>query len=337
MFEEKFKKLWRGYGYAVDEGAAVENGHIVIVSTDGGSIFRFRTSFVSEDPYDSDTEKLITGGLSKVFTTLYGQDDFIISSSDVLPEYIPLDGVNKIYVAESSHDHSTAVTDKNLHLQGCAVRSWLIPVQAGAALTDVRIAKDCDNTGDNISSLNSLYSEATVMYWIWKNTSGQDRVGLFHYRRMFASDAACMAEFGEYDLVTTIPSFIPVTVRTLFTSTMVIDMDWQLMMAAIEQDFGEYHEDALIYEKSHLYFPCNIFFMKRELYDEMCTFIFGVTGDIREFYARCNVKRDERYLGYLVENLVSIFIMHKRWNIKKACVDMKYYPGIKDDEKNKSV
>lgn len=39
-----------------------------------------------------------------------------------------------------------------------------------------------DNTGDNISELQSYFSELTVQYWAWKNQEA-DYYGLCHYRR----------------------------------------------------------------------------------------------------------------------------------------------------------
>lgn len=42
-----------------------------------------------------------------------------------------------------------------------------------------------DNTGDNISSKNKNYCELTGVYWIWKNDTDSDYIGLCHYRRYF--------------------------------------------------------------------------------------------------------------------------------------------------------
>lgn len=355
MYKEEFEKIWSESGYIIVKGASVENGHDVLMSAEDGGVFRFRSSFaISQDDYSESAMNLISDGVNVHFSKLYGRDDFILSASDELPKRIPLEGENKIYMAVSKKDHDTP---------GRIVPGWIIPVTAGERRKDrnqqdmVSQLKDImspdeprdvvlhdghrdivlpdepgvivlhDDIGDNISDRNCLYSEATVMYYLWKNTSGQDRIGLFQYRRFFASDASCMSQFDEYDMVTTIPSFIPVTTKTFFTRSMVIDMDWQLMMAAIEQDCSEYYEDALEYEKSHLYFPCNLFFMKRGLFDEMCSFVFKVTFDIEEFYKRYEIKRSERYLGYLVENLISIYICHSRNRIRKACVDMRFYPA----------
>ena len=59
----------------------------------------------------------------------------------------------------------------------------------GGAVFDKRGAKIngmlCDNTGDNISSLNRHFSEYSVIYWAWKNQEA-DYYGLCHYRRFLS-------------------------------------------------------------------------------------------------------------------------------------------------------
>ena len=42
-----------------------------------------------------------------------------------------------------------------------------------------------DDTGDSISNRNPLYGELTGMYWLWKNYTDTDYIGICHYRRYF--------------------------------------------------------------------------------------------------------------------------------------------------------
>ncbi|NMA31585.1 MAG: DUF4422 domain-containing protein [Candidatus Methanofastidiosa archaeon] len=66
-----------------------------------------------------------------------------------------------------------------------------IPLQVGAEgkkndngnVLDLGYVKD--NTGDNISSLNSSFCELTGLYWAWRNLN-TDYIGLAHYRRHFS-------------------------------------------------------------------------------------------------------------------------------------------------------
>jgi hypothetical protein len=60
----------------------------------------------------------------------------------------------------------------------------IIPIQVGASLGNDYLDMIRDNTGDNISIKNSLYSELTAQYWAWENVEA-DYYGFMHYRRHF--------------------------------------------------------------------------------------------------------------------------------------------------------
>lgn len=61
----------------------------------------------------------------------------------------------------------------------------LVPIRCGAFFDHSNSPIMGDDTGDNISNRRLPYCEATVEYWVWKN-SLCDFVGLCHYRRFFA-------------------------------------------------------------------------------------------------------------------------------------------------------
>ena len=59
-----------------------------------------------------------------------------------------------------------------------------LPIHVGKEHSNIDLGIDGDNTGDNISTKNSIYCEMTAIYWGWKNLKS-DYIGLCHYRRYF--------------------------------------------------------------------------------------------------------------------------------------------------------
>lgn len=61
------------------------------------------------------------------------------------------------------------------------------PIQSGSAITNSREGVWRDDTGDNISTKNSVWAELCVHYWVWKNWLNANRdvkyIGFSHYRR----------------------------------------------------------------------------------------------------------------------------------------------------------
>jgi hypothetical protein len=58
-----------------------------------------------------------------------------------------------------------------------------LPLHVGrAGIEDIGFKGD--DTGENISARNDMYSELTGLYWAWKNMDC-DYLGLVHYRRYF--------------------------------------------------------------------------------------------------------------------------------------------------------
>ena len=60
-----------------------------------------------------------------------------------------------------------------------------MPIQVGKSLSEFNLGFQGDNTGDNISEMNSMFCELTAHYWAWKNLKDVDYIGLCHYRRYF--------------------------------------------------------------------------------------------------------------------------------------------------------
>ncbi len=295
----------------------VEKHHVLCRFLKDNAEYRFRFPDIFAEamvPYD-ERQALRTLVLDE-YVGSFGYKDFLSYDTDDL-SLVNRGTLNiEVYMAKFYRD---------FEIPGCNLPDWVIPIQGGAALTDVRVAEVTDNTGDNISERNQDYSEGTSMYWMWKNTSNQDYVGLFHYRRHMALDQKSFDKIKNYDAVMTIPTIVPLGIRNFFTYNFVFEFDWEYFMTCIEEYDRSYYETALKYENQHVYFSSNVMIMKREVYDEMCEFSFSILEKLSGFYRDKGLVRNDRWIGFFLENLTSIFLMHNHERLNVALTDMKFY------------
>lgn len=222
-----------------------------------------------------------------------------------------------VYMARSHVDRQTEIEE---------FPSWIIPIQVGAALTEADICEVKDSTGENISERNGNYSECTAIYWMWKNASRTDYIGLCHYRRHFAIEENAISELAvlDIDVLLTSPSFIAETVETFF-STLIPSSDIKAMMEAIKRVCPEYLPATERFLKGRFYPPCNIFVMKYDIFQEYGKFAFSVTFEIEHFYDEMGYYRKDRYMGFIMECLLGIFMVKNKDRLKIAYADMKFY------------
>lgn len=200
-----------------------------------------------------------------------------------------------------------------------------LPIQVGAFFTDIRKGCRTDDTGINISRKNRDYSECTGIYWIWKNTSNQEYIGINHYRRRLLIDAngyAFMREHGV-DVVLDCPHFTPKPVKEFF-ERFVSRRDWNFVIQKLGLFYPEYAKKWEQYENGHFLFHGNLAVWKREWFDKYCEFVFTITEAIDEEYSRRGVIRQDRYMGYLIENLTSFFVMIHKDEMNIMCTEMKW-------------
>lgn len=216
-------------------------------------------------------------------------------------DYIPEDGhwfeEPTIWYGEKSQEEkrkdiqifSLCYEKKNFEFLDDAV---ITPLQVGAA-NGKPVCTLKDNTGDNISSLNSFFIENTGTYWIWKNVNNPKYKGQMQYRRPLSGVCENMEFdliFNTYDVITCEPFHHPDHKIPTKEEPMVIPADTVeegyafsnckddllILEMVVKMYYPEYADDWDKYIKHgpDLYYS-NGFIMRTEDFNRYCEFLFG--------------------------------------------------------------
>jgi len=194
---------------------------------------------------------------------------------------------------------------------------WLIPVQAGAALTELRLEEIADDQGENISIKNVNYSELTVLYWMWKNKlmsndqKKADYYGLCHYRRMLDihRDDICCLMNNRIDVILPFPLLHAPNILEHHTRY-IKEEDWKAMYKALEELQPEY---ARVFDeifKQPYFYNYNIIIAKTNVMKDYCSWLFPILERTEELSNPKGWERADRYIGYLGENLLTLYFIY---------------------------
>lgn len=209
-----------------------------------------------------------------------------------------------------------------------------LPIQAGAAGKE-SIGFVRDDSNQNISQLNPMLSELTVLYWIWKNLpADKDAFGLVHYRRYFKGSAPLegskvkvLSEQEAKDLLSRCDVIVPKR-RSYYIETLESHYshthnpkDLDLLRDVVKDLAPEYLDtlNAHLQKRSgHMF---NIFLMSREKGDAFCSFLFPIAIEICK---RADLDDTEPFLrrmpGRLAEFLLDIWIEKNGISVLKVPV-----------------
>ena len=205
---------------------------------------------------------------------------------------------------------------------GYTMPHYIIPIQAGAALTSQAVANLQDNTGDNISAKNRNYCELTVTYHAWKNCSAAYK-GICHYRRIFDIDdvqmQALLTVQDKWDVILPYPSVYYPDISKEHMRY-VKESDWNAMLSALSETAPEYLE---IYREGirngeRFFHNFNMLIAKAEVFDDYCSFLFRVLQRTEEHAVPKGWERADRFAGYLGENLTTLYFLKNRDKLKIA-------------------
>lgn len=206
------------------------------------------------------------------------------------------------------------------------------PINGGSTLDDewsnLFLKKDC--VGDNISNYNSLLNEMTSIYWFWKNEKLPEYIGFNHYRRFFKSED--IEKSSDYDITVSKPIWSSMSISLAHQYKYYHKLeDLQKCIDIIRNEFnyewGEGFRKYLLNNGINLA-PCNMFIMKKDLFEEWCSFIFPLLFrlkteicDTDEFKQRDNYQK--RALCFLTERIFNYwYFLKKKSGIKTNEVDI---------------
>lgn len=233
--------------------------------------------------------------------------------------YKKLDNISEsicIYVTRS-------VFDKTLRHE-YQLSTFQKEIQVGAALTEERVCGLTDDTGENISDRNRQFCELTALYWIWKNTK-QDIVGLEHYRRHFLlqNDWYQKMKENDIDVILPTPLYVAPSIAQNYKDRHIAS-DWDFMMDYLKRIYPKDYKEAVIFFDTNLYSPCNMFIIKKEILDELCTWLFPILFVCAEHSGEREDLYQNRYPGFLAERLMTFFFEKNREQIKIVYADKEF-------------
>lgn len=207
----------------------------------------------------------------------------------------------RIFVANSIYDKPLK---SEYHL-----RSDEVILQVGAALTDRRLCEGVltDCAGDNISNRNQQFCELTGLYWIWKHAV-EDYIGLVHYRRHFIlpQDWAQRMEDNEVDVILPVPLYVSPSLAENYKSRHIAS-DWNFLMEYFKTYLPKEYEPARDFFDGNLYSPCNMLIARREVMDQLCTWLFPILDAVVENGGTKEDSYMNRYPGFISERLITYF------------------------------
>lgn len=228
---------------------------------------------------------------------------------------------------------------------------WIVPIQVGKAISDTDLGFLGDNTGDNISSLNPIFCELTMAYWIWKNAdrSQHSHWGLMHYRRYLSAPnlayyisgkksiiikqqqlndyinektkANILKDLQDYDVIMPFRRRLKIeeqkmTLEEQFKTVHCPD-HWDIMKQVLLEKYPEYEQSLQLFYKSKRMYYGNMMIASWKMWDHYLEWLFDILFEVLQ---RINIPDDmyqKRVSGFLSERLLDLYMYHHKPKIKR--------------------
>jgi hypothetical protein len=207
-----------------------------------------------------------------------------------------------------------------------------------------------DNTLDNIASKNDNYCELTACYWLWKNWSDSEYIGLCHYRRYFnffpnkyslkpsTQKRISSNELNKHKIVTT---SIEVQKNKIINDLKTVDFILpkpRKMKISISEDYIHHHRESDLIKVKEIilskypdykdnipkyldtnkrFYQCNMMITSKQNWDDYHAWLFDILFELEKNIIIPEDNFQRRIFGFLSERLFNLYILHNKFKIKK--------------------
>lgn len=206
--------------------------------------------------------------------------------------------------------------------------SMYIPLQVGRA-NHTSLGYQGDDRGDNISHLNPYYAELSGVYWVWKNVTDADYIGICHYRRYLLNEKEelfqekeLLSLFRDYDILTSKRLTLNFSYAYGFEQNHT-RKDLEVACEAVKTlypDFYPLFEQRL--HENHTTFG-NLMICSRELYCSYCAFLFPIFTFMHPLLDLDSYDEYHRRLyGFLSEFILMVWCEFRGLRVKECKVGL---------------
>lgn len=204
--------------------------------------------------------------------------------------------------------------------------SVYIPLHVGRELSQ-DLGYMGDNTGEHISDLNPYYGELTGLYWIWKNETEADIIGICHYRRFFMNEdgsfmgaADYEAALADYDVIISDLVSSGGTNRENFGKAHN-PRDMEAVGKAIKRLYPEDYEAFCRVMEDDKCCYGNLMVARKEIFDAYCEWLFNVlveASEEEEFEMERYDVYHQRVFGFISEVLLYVWVVARGFRFKEG-------------------
>jgi hypothetical protein len=143
-----------------------------------------------------------------------------------------------------------------------------------------------------------------------------DYYGLVHYRRILELTADDVLRLADNDIDVVLPYPMPYQPNIhAHHERYLQQVDWQALLTALQELQPEYaNKLPEVFEQQYLY-NYNILLAKKNILREYCEWLFPILERTEELSIPRGGERADRYIGYMGENLATLYFMANRDNL----------------------